>query len=155
MNERALALAPLQPEIYESELLHQIESGRFGRVLRARPTPEPARYRWVQVVWSKVLERALYDYVVSRDSPSGRLKSEWKDANRWLFGTSTLNNRLENVCLVLGIQVDDVRAWARTASKTDVKKLEHVDRDRPQLPAEESLFDQMIFEESRRVDGED
>jgi sarcosine oxidase delta subunit len=155
MNERALALAPLQPEIYESELFRQIEAGRFGRVLRRRPSPEPARYRWVQVVWGKVLERALYDYVVNRDNPQGRLKTEWKDANRWLFGTSTLNNRLENVCLVLNIQVEDVRTWARTASKTDVKKLEHVDRDRPQPPADDTLFDQMILEESRRGDGED
>lgn len=154
MNERALALAPLQPEIYESELFRQIEDGRFGRVLRRRPSPEPARYLWVQVVWGKVLERALYDYVINRDNPTGRLKAEWKDANRWLFSASTLNNRLENVCLVLGIQVEDVRAWARTASKTDVKKLEHVDRDRPQLPAANTLFGQ-VPPADNRGHGED
>ena len=43
---------------------------------------------------------------------------------------SELNNSLEKVCEVADVDPEKIRAYARTATKSEVKKLEHIERDR-------------------------
>ena len=103
------------------------------------------RYTWVKLLWRKVIIRAIYDYVLWRDVPKVRKRHDAQDAARWLFEESDLNNSLEKVCEVADVDPGKIRAYARTATKAEVKKLEHIERDRAgrgkclELPPEEDL----------------
>ena len=88
------------------------------------------RYAWVKLLWRKVIVRAIYDYVLWKDIPKTRKRHDAQDAQRWLFEESTLNNSLENICLIADVDIGKIRTYARTATKAEVKKLEHIERDR-------------------------
>jgi hypothetical protein len=88
------------------------------------------RHRWVRLVWRKVIVRAIYDYVLWRDDTKVAKRHWAQDAARWLFEPSALNNSLENVCFWAGVDIAQVRHYARIATKADVKKLEHIERER-------------------------
>jgi hypothetical protein len=88
------------------------------------------RYAWVKLLWRKVIIRAVYDYVLWKDIRQIRKRHDAQDAGKWLFEESDLNNSLEEVCLIADVDPEKVRRLARTATKDQVKKLEHIERER-------------------------
>jgi hypothetical protein len=96
--------------------------------------PGSYRYAWVKLLWRKVIVRAIYDYVLWKDISKVRKKHDAQDAARWLFEESDLNNSLEQVCLVADVDIGKIRSYAKTATKDQVKKLEHIERDRVRCP---------------------
>ena len=86
------------------------------------------RYTGVRILWTKVIARALYDYVVYRDNID-QVKRGWSEnAATWLFEPSILFNSLETICRHLQIDVEKVRIKARGMTADDAVKLDHVDR---------------------------
>jgi hypothetical protein len=108
------------------------------------------RYAWVKLLWRKVIVRAIYDYVLWKDIPRTRKRHDAQDAARWLFETSDLNNSLECVCLIADVDPEKIRAYARIATKAEVKKLEHIERDRARC-----LPPCLALPEEEDEDGED
>jgi hypothetical protein len=91
------------------------------------------RHRWVRLIWRKVIVRAIYDYVLWRDDPKIAKRHWAEDARKWLFEESELNNSLSSVCFWAGVDIEKVRYYARIATKADVKKLEHIEREQRDL----------------------
>jgi len=86
------------------------------------------RYAGVRAMWAKVIIRAMYDWAAYRDSDKLPLRKVADGAARWLFSTSESLNSLENICYMLEISPQIVREKARTMTKSEVSKIEHVDR---------------------------
>ena len=101
-----------------------------------------------RLLWIKVIMRATYDYVLWKDSSKFGLRKCALEAERWLFGPSTLVNSFENICYLFDLSPDKFREYARTLTPDDVRKLEYVDR---QGRAPQALPEA----ESPRVDGDD
>lgn len=99
-------------------------------VMMGAARPGMYRYAWVKLLWRKVIVRAIYDYVLWKDIPKTRKRHDAQDAARWLFEPSELNNSLEQICLIADVDIGKIRAYAKTATKAEVKKLEHIERDR-------------------------
>lgn len=77
----------------------------------------------------KVIVRAVFDYVTYKKSNRLQQRRWAITAHNWLWGTSIgFFNNLENVCFHLGIDPNKVRMRAKTITKNDVKKIEHLDR---------------------------
>lgn len=93
---------------------------------------EPAgpgdRYAGFRKLWARVVQRAVYDWVEYRDSTKLEKRKIAESAEAWLFKPSALFNSFENVCDILGIDVEQVRSRARKVTKDEVLKAEHVDR---------------------------
>ena len=90
----------------------------------------PDRYTWVKLLWRKVIIRAVYDYVLWKDIRQIRKRHDAQDAGKWLFDESEMNNSLEEICLIADVDPEKVRRLARTATKDQVKKLEHIEREK-------------------------
>lgn len=88
------------------------------------------RHVWIRLLWRKVIIRAIYDYVLWKDSISVRKRHDAQDAARWLFEPSDLNNSFEHICFYADVDMEKVRSWARRATKDQVRKLEHIERER-------------------------
>lgn len=86
------------------------------------------RYAGVRALWAKVIIRAMYDYVSYKDSTKLGLRKYAENAERWLFQPSDVFNSFENICRMLGISARRVRERARTMTKDQISKIEHVDR---------------------------
>jgi hypothetical protein len=86
--------------------------------------------RWggVRALWCKVIARAIYDWVSYRDSTKLPLRKYADDAYRWLFCESEVFNSFENLCYYLEINPDEVRERACRLDRTQVAKLELLDR---------------------------
>lgn len=95
-------------------------------------TMEPAgpgdRYAGFRKLWARVIQRAVYDWVEYRDSSKLEKRKIAESAETWLFKPNVLFNSFENVCEILGIDVEQVRNRARKVTKDEVLKAEHVDR---------------------------
>jgi len=92
------------------------------------------RYLWVRLLWGKVIIRAMFDYVLWRDSKDIKLKRCSMEAEKWLFEPSLLHNSLVNICEFISADVEKIRRYARSMTKGDVKKMEHIEREcRPLL----------------------
>lgn len=86
------------------------------------------RYSGVRALWAKVIIRAMYDYVSYKDSPKIALRKYADGAERWLFSQSEVFNSFESICRMLGISSRRVRDRAKTMTKDQISKIEHVDR---------------------------
>ena len=94
--------------------------------------PPPAladRYVGIRVLWLKVIIRAVFDWVTYRDSNKLDKKKCADSAQNWLFNENELFNGLDNVCVILELSSERVRVWARSMSKDQVTKMEHLERD--------------------------
>lgn len=56
-----------------------------------------------------------------------------ESAALWLFQPSELFNGFENVCYYLDVEPSLVRRWAKTMSREQVAKIEHLEREQRQL----------------------
>jgi hypothetical protein len=94
--------------------------------------PPPAladRYVGFRVLWLKVIIRAVFDWVTYRDSLKLDKRKQAENAANWLFNENHLFNGLENVCVMLDLIPVRVRTWAKSMSKDQVTKMEHLERD--------------------------
>lgn len=79
----------------------------------------------------------MFDFVIYKDSTRLEDKKKGEDAHCWLFKPSVLNNGLESICHLMGIDPDQVRERASKMSRKDVVKMEHLERG----PALQPMFD--------------
>lgn len=86
------------------------------------------RYAGVRALWAKVIIRAMYDFVMYKDSDKLPLRRTADNASRWLFSKNESLNSLESVCGMLGISPNSVREKAINMPKSEVSKIEHIDR---------------------------
>lgn len=101
-------------------------------------------------MWIKVIIRAVFDWVAYRDSSRLFQRKLAEGAQFWLFSSSELFNSFENVCHMLDLDPGRVRNWARTMSKDQVAKIEHLERypsaGRDVGPDIIALVDQIVSE---------
>lgn len=93
------------------------------------PAGPDERYAGFKALWAKVIIRAVFDWVTYRDSPK---VEKWKVAEAaasWLFEPNELFNGFENICRILDISPEQIRAKARAMTKDNVFKIEHRERD--------------------------
>lgn len=117
-------------------------------MLRETTTPANAgdRYTGIRKLWGRVIQRAIYDWVAWRDSSKLEKRKTADMAEAWLFRPSESFNGFENICLMLDIDPEKVRARARQFTKEDVLKAEHVERSRrdrtEELVEESTILDE-------------
>lgn len=88
-----------------------------------------AHHDGVRALWVKVIVRAVFDYVTYKRSNLLQRRRWAITAHNWLWGPSIgFFNNFENICFHLGIDPNKVRMRAKTITKNDVKKIEHLDR---------------------------
>lgn len=87
------------------------------------------RYVGYRALWMKVIIRAAFDWVSYRDSSKLEHKKIAEYANTWLFSDSELFNSFENVCHLVDLPPEKIRAWAKKLTKEHVAKIEHLERD--------------------------
>lgn len=111
---------------------HWVNGGESIRLVRLVPATKqycseldsPAK-----ILWARVILRALYDYVIWKDSTKLKDRRDFHSVKRWLFEPSTLGNSLENLCRLLNWPVDLIREKALTMTREDVKKMEFRERE--------------------------
>lgn len=91
--------------------------------------PLADRYVGIRVLWLKVIIRAVFDWVSYRDSNRPWLKKYADAAASWLFQEGDYFNSFTNICAQLDLAPSLVRKWARSMSKEQVTKMEHLERD--------------------------
>jgi hypothetical protein len=99
------------------------------RLFTARIQHNPERYTPYKMIWLKVIIRAVYDYVMWRNSPKVMNRKLADDAARWLFEPSMHANGFEYLCEIMSLPQNDIRKWARRLTPDDVQKLELKERD--------------------------
>lgn len=82
----------------------------------------------VRALWLKVIIRAMFDWVSYRDSPKLIHKRLADQAHDWLFNQSNVFNGFENICNQIDINPEWVRRKAACMTKSDVAKIEHLER---------------------------
>lgn len=87
------------------------------------------RYVGTRALWLKVIIRAVFDWVSYRDNSDIQKLKLAESARNWLFEKSEMFNGFENVCDHLSLAPEKVRKWAKSISKEQVAKIEHLDRD--------------------------
>lgn len=99
------------------------------------PPPQLAdRYVGIRVLWLKVIIRAVFDYVSYKDSLKLNQRKVAEAAAGWLFEESELFNGFSNICVQLDLAPVRVRSWARSMTKDQVTKMEHLERDHSMSP---------------------
>lgn len=86
------------------------------------------RHAGFRKLWGRVIQRAIYDWVAYRDSSKLAQRKLAENAETWLFGPSALFNSFENICHLLDLSPEIVRQRARSFTKDEVLKAEHIDR---------------------------
>jgi len=104
------------------------------------------RYVGYRALWMKVIIRAAFDWVSYRDSLKLEHRKIAEYAFVWLFQPSELFNSFENVCHLVDLPPEKIRAWARHLTKEHVAKIEHLERD--------SATPLVLAEAERRLIGE-
>lgn len=92
------------------------------------PADQPRSYMGAKALWVKVIIRAVFDWVSYRDSPRLEKRKIAEQAALWIFNQSELFNGFENICAQLDIEPSRIRTWAKSISKDQVAKIEHLDR---------------------------
>jgi hypothetical protein len=87
------------------------------------------RYVGYRVLWLKVIIRSVFDWVTYRDNLRMEKRKYAESAYTWLFESNNLINGFESVCCMLDLSPSRVRTWAKSMSKDQVMKMEHLERD--------------------------
>lgn len=111
----------------------QWESGGVSvRLVRLVPTTKqhtPELDSPMKILWARVILRALYDYVIWKDSDKMKDRRDFQTVKKWLFEPSTLGNSFENLCRLLNWPAGLIREKALTMTREDVKKMEFRERE--------------------------
>ena len=114
-------------------------------------TPKIEQLEGFKLIWYKVILRAIYDYVLYKESRNKSLKRLADGAEKWLFlsarETSRKNisllpfNSLENLCTLLDLDMGEVRKFASKLNRTDIRKIEFFQRNKykPRKKKNESI----------------
>lgn len=86
------------------------------------------RYAGFRKLWGRVIQRAIYDWVAYRDSLKLQQRKLAENAEVWLFKPSVLFNSFDNICQMLDIDPETIRHRARSFTKDEVLKAEHIER---------------------------
>lgn len=87
------------------------------------------RYAGYRAMWLKVIIRAVFDWVQWRDSSKLVQLKYAESAQVWLFSESDLFNGFENICHnLIGVDPERIRRWARSLTKDQITKIEHLER---------------------------
>lgn len=98
-----------------------------------------------KLIWYKVILRAVYDYVLYRESKNRSLKRLADSATKWLFlsaledGSIIRNgskvrgkllpfNSLESLCVILDLDIEEIRKFAKKLTRKDIRKIEFFQR---------------------------
>lgn len=103
------------------------------------------RYSGQRKLWGRVILRAIYDWVMYRNSPELKQRKLAESAETWLFKPNELFNGFDHVCEMLDIDPEIVRRRARTFTREEVLKAEHVERSgrrEGELPSPEERDDE-------------
>lgn len=92
------------------------------------PAGSGDRYAGFHKLWLRVIQRAIFDWVAWRDSSKLEKKKQAELAETWLFKPSVLFNSFENICHLLEIDPEVIRRRARSFTKDEVLKAEHIER---------------------------
>jgi hypothetical protein len=92
------------------------------------------RYVGIRVLWLKVIIRAVFDYVSYKDSLKLNQRKVAEAAANWLFEESEIFNGFANICVQLDLSAERVRTWAKSMTKDQVTKMEHLERDHSMAP---------------------
>jgi hypothetical protein len=106
--------------------------GESIRLVRLVPTTKqhtPELDSPMKILWARVILRALYDYVIWKDSDKLKDRRDFQTVKKWLFEPSALGNSLENLCRLLGWPTHLIREKALTMTREDVKKMEFRERE--------------------------
>jgi hypothetical protein len=88
-----------------------------------------SRYTGIVALWLKVIIRAVFDWVSYRDSQRLEQKKLAERAHQWLFLPSEHMNSFVAICYMIDIDVDKCRQWAKSISKDQISKIEHLERE--------------------------
>lgn len=105
------------------------ESIRLVRLVPITKQYTPELDSPMRVLWARVILRALYDYVIWKDSTKLKDRRDFQCVKRWIFEPSTLGNSFENLCRLLNWPAGLIREKALTMTREDVKKMEFRERE--------------------------
>lgn len=86
------------------------------------------RYAGFRKLWGRVIQRAIYDWVAYRESPKLPQRKLAENAESWLFKPNVLFNSFDNICQMLDIDPETIRLRARSFTRDEVLKAEHIER---------------------------
>lgn len=79
----------------------------------------------IRLFWAAALRRAVFDYVLYRDTPGREV--DWAHARDYIFlDNMEYSNGLdiEQVCALFGWEPDYIRRLARSLTRKDIKRME-------------------------------
>ena len=108
------------------------------------------RYSGIRILWIRVIQRAIFDWVSYQDSTIKSKKSDAKSAYKFLF---TDKDGLDYLCDVLCIDKDKFRHRASTMTKDEITKIEHLERT-PHREEEEDVEKEFALEDDDKDDDD-
>ena len=98
-----------------------------------------------KLIWYKVILRAVYDYVLYKDSKNKSLKRLADSATKWIFFSALEDgsivrdgirikgkllpfNSLESLCIILDLDIQEIRKFANKLTRKDIRKIEFFQR---------------------------
>lgn len=84
-----------------------------------------------RLLWFKVILRAIYDYVLYKNSKSVSLKRLGEKASKWLFRDYVRNapfQSFQNICQELDLSTEAIRDLARKLPRSKIVKIEFLGR---------------------------
>lgn len=109
-------------------------------------------YVGYRALWLKVIIRAAFDWVTYRDSTKLENLKDAERAAKWLFEPSDLPNSFENVCQMVDLPPEKMRFWAKTLSKEQVAKIEHLERETNVSPLALMSAQRKLIEDLDEID---
>jgi hypothetical protein len=105
------------------------------------------RFEGYKLIWYKVILRAVYDYVLYKDSKSPSLRRLAEGSYRWLYESDekfrkkivkgreifldeTPFNSFSNICELLSLDTDGIRKMASLLTRKDIRKIEFFQRSK-------------------------
>ena len=82
------------------------------------------RYAGIRVLWLKIIVRAISDLILYRGVPDLAKRRDAETASIWMFQPHVCFNGFENVCHMLDVDPDKIRARTRSLSKREAENLE-------------------------------
>lgn len=114
------------------------------------------RFEGYKLIWYKVILRAIYDYVLYKDSKSTSLRRLADGAHRWLYEPDIKNvtvkfngrviereetpfNSFSNICHLLSLDTEGIRQTAKKLTRKDIRKIEFFQRSKYKKRAHEDI----------------
>jgi hypothetical protein len=86
-----------------------------------------------RLLWFKVILRAIYDFVLYKNSKTPSLKRYGERASKWLFKNYTKNppfQSFQNICQELDLSTEAIRRLAEKLPRSKIIKIEFLGRNK-------------------------